>query len=140
MWWFWARVVLAGAVASPAPPAGAATTTGRGEHTPSRTNADPPPPPPGPPVALYDEDVIRALEQRQPSFLRCFRIAQRDDLMLVNARVSLHVTVGPSGAVDTATADGGTPKLDACIEAVARHLTFSAPEQAGEASLTLFFQ
>jgi hypothetical protein len=107
---------------------------------PSHTSADPPVSTPGPTIELLDEDVVRALGARQPSFLRCFRIAQRDDLMLVRAQVSLHVTVGPAGTVDAATADGGPPKLDACIQAVARHLSFGRPAQAVDASLTLFFQ
>ena len=140
MWWFWARVVLGGAIAAPPPAQAVPSTAGKAEHVPSRTNADPPPPPPGPPVALYDEDVVRALEERQPSFLRCFRIAQRDDLMLASARVALKVKVGSTGAVDEATAEGGPAKLDACVEGVAKRLAFPAPEQSVEASLTLFFQ
>jgi hypothetical protein len=156
MWWFWARVVAAGLAATPGPrgrdatvapsragqpvAADLATAPPRDEHAPTRTSADPPPPAPGPTVALADDDVLRALQERQPSFLRCFRIAQKDDLLLVTARVSLHVRVGATGAIDDATADGGPPKLDACIEAVAKHLSFGTPEQPVEASLTLFFE
>jgi hypothetical protein len=156
MWWFWARVVAAG-LATPPGPRGAdatvapsragqpvasdlSTVTPRAEHPPARVTSDPPPPPPGPKVTLADGDVIRALEQRQPNFLRCFHAAQKDDLMLVTARVSLHVRVGPTGTIDEATADGGPPKLDACVETVAKHLEFDAPEEPVEASLNLFFE
>lgn len=157
MWWFWARVVAAGLATAPGPRGSAATvapsragqpvasdlatTPPRTERAPARVSADPPPPPRSDAPPISDADVVRALEARQPSFLRCFRLAQKDDLMLVTARVSLHVKVGPRGTVDEAVADGGSPKLDACIEAVAKHLTFDeqdAPQVEG--SLTLFFE
>lgn len=158
MWWIWARVVAAGAMTTPAGagargaeaavgPSMAAkavaadlAATPHGEHAPTRTNADPPPPPPGPTVMLYDEDLLSALDKKQPNFLRCFRIAQKDDLMLVSAHVALHVEVSPTGAVDVAAADGGPPKLDACIEGVAKRMTFDPPQQRVGASLNLFFQ
>jgi hypothetical protein len=156
MWWFWARFVAAGLATTG--PRGAdpmvapsragqpvasdlSTVTPRAEHPPTRVTSDPSlPPDPDAPV-LSDQDVVRALQARQPNFLRCFHAAQKDDLMLVTARVSLHVTVGPTGTVDEAIADGGTPKLDACIQVVAKHLTFDAPDAPHvEASLTLFFE
>lgn len=157
MWWLWARVIARTALAAPvgpgprggeatlapsvAPRAVTADLAGpaRHEHEPSRTDTAATPPP-ARAVAVSDGDVLRALGERQPSFLRCFRIAQRDDLMLVTARVALRVQVGPGGAVAIATADGGPAKLDACIEAVARRLSFDAPDQPVEANLTLFFQ
>src|SRR5438105_85579 len=121
MWWLWARVVAAGALASVPGPRGADAQLGgsrvakaatgaldpapRAEHAPTRTNADPPPPPPGPEITLVDEDVVRALEERQPSFMRCYRIAQRNDIMLGSVRVSLHVQVGTAGTVDEASTD-----------------------------------
>lgn len=156
MWWLWARVIARTALATPVGPGprGAEATLApsvapravtadlaaaqRHEHGPTRTEPAPPPPPTRA-VALSDGDVLRALDQRQPSFLRCFRIAQRDDLMLVSARVALHVKVGPAGAIAVA-ADGGPPALDACVEAVARRLSLGAPDQPVEANLTLFFQ
>jgi hypothetical protein len=155
MWWLWARVVAAGALGAAPGPRGAdaqlaashashADTASlapgpREEHVPSRTNADPPPPPPGPAVVLLDEDVVRALEVRQPSFMRCYRIAQKNDIMLGQVRVSLHVKVGLAGTVDDATADGGPPGLDDCIVAVAKRLTFGPPEAPVESTLNLFF-
>jgi hypothetical protein len=89
---------------------------------------------------LLDEDVVRALEARQPSFLRCYRLAQKKDILLQSARVILHVKVGPTGAVDEVRIDGGTSMpLDQCLTAVAGHLTFAAPLQPVEAQLKLFF-
>jgi len=158
MWWLWAWAHASVAVAAdpgdvrgarPAPSLGehADTTTypagtrRGGEKAPSHTSADPPvPDADGPKVMLRDEDVVRALEQRQPSFLRCYRIAQRKDPFLVTAQVVLHVSVGPSGAVDDATLDGGTSiALDECLLAVARHLSFPAPLQPVQSQLKLFF-
>src|SRR5262245_53681041 len=134
MWWFWAwshiAAVSGAAVSAPEPPAirlGTAVgtrpdtppyPTGDGgprvERGPSRV--DPPAGPPRPRVALLDEDVLRALESRQPSFLRCYRIAQRKDPFLFATRVRLKVRVGPEGSVEEAVIDGGTSvALDECI-------------------------
>src|SRR5215510_9122758 len=139
MWWLWARKVAVASVLAAAPGA-VATTATRAEHSPAWTSADPPlPDRPLVRVALLDEDVLRALAERQPSFMRCYRIAQRDDVLLASVQVSLHVKVGATGAVDDATAAGGPAGLDDCITGVARRLTFGAPEQPVETDLKLFF-
>jgi hypothetical protein len=111
----------------------------RSEKSPSRPDPAPPAPT-GPKVALRDEDVLDALGAKQETFLRCYRIAQRKDIMLGTARVILHVKVGPTGAVDEALIEGGTsPPLDSCLIAVAMHLRFPPPLQPVEAQLKLFF-
>ncbi|MCE9574156.1 MAG: hypothetical protein K8W52_13500 [Deltaproteobacteria bacterium] len=88
---------------------------------------------------LRDEDVLRALQQRQPAFMRCYRRAKRDDLMLDRATVRLYVQVGPTGAVDVARADGGTRALADCVVAVARQLTFAPPAMVIDVELPLYF-
>jgi hypothetical protein len=94
-----------------------------------------------PPIAyqLRDEDVLRALQLRQPSFLRCYRKAQRDDVMLDRVTLRLHVQVGPTGAVDSATTEGGPRALSDCVIAVARQLTFPPPEMVLDVALPLYF-
>ncbi len=88
---------------------------------------------------LRDEDVLRALQQRQPSFMRCYRRAKRDDLMLDRATVRLYVQVGPTGGVDVARAEGGTRALAACVLAVAKQLRFPPPAIVIDVELPLYF-
>lgn len=160
MWWLWAwshAAAVSGAVATgpgiragdpqlgpshvaraEAPPYPTGDARG-GEHSPTRTGTESAASPAAPRALLEDDDVLRVLEAKEPVFLRCYRIAQKHDILLGAAQVTLHVEVGPTGTVDTASALGTTPALGDCLVAVARRLTFPAPARPVEANLKLFF-
>jgi hypothetical protein len=161
LWAWWSRSIVAlhsleAAPAHPPPRAPAATIApgharpgassalrpvGPHEEHPQRVRMTPDPPdPPATRVRLLDSDVLRALQLRQPNFMHCYRWARRQDIMLGSAHVTLHVRVGPSGAVDDARADGPSAPLSRCVAQVARSMTFSPPSAPVAVDLPLYFQ
>jgi len=163
LWAWWSRSIVAlhslePAPAHPPPRAPVATLAPSRGHTrtpptqhpidphdehapPARIRPTPDPPdPPAARVQLVDTDVLRALQLRQPNFMHCYRWAKRQDIMLGSARVTLHVRVGLTGAVDDAHADGPSAPLAKCVAAVARSLQFSPPTAPVAVDLPLYFQ
>jgi hypothetical protein len=79
------------------------------------------------PTGLGDGAVVRALSGAEPSYLRCFRRAQRLDPGLVHATVTVEARIAPSGQIDLAQATAPTAAFGACVVAVTRALRFAPP-------------
>ena len=85
-------------------------------------------PPPKPKIQLADEVVLRALDERQASFMRCFERAQKLD-GIGRTEVILHLEIDALGIVHAASNDAIDDRLRVCVTAVALHLVFSEPGQ-----------
>jgi hypothetical protein len=88
---------------------------------------------------LADEVVLRALDERQPSFMRCFERAQRMD-GVGRVDVKLHLEVDELGIVSKATNDAINDRLRVCVSAVAMHLKFSEPGRPVVLDVPLMFR
>jgi hypothetical protein len=124
----------------PDPPTTMARTTRPDEATTTRvspgTAGDPPA---KPSVQLADEVVLRALDERQASFMRCFERAQKLD-GIGRTDVVLHLEVDALGVVHTATNDAIDDRLRTCVNAVALHLVFSEPGQPVVLDVPMLFR
>lgn len=90
-------------------------------------------------LPLGDRAVVRALSQAQPSFLRCYRRAQRVDPGLVRATVTVAGRLSPAGQLEEARVDAPTAAFGACVVAVARALRFERPTAPTRVVLPLRF-
>lgn len=103
-------------------------TTRPAEATTTRVSPGAADPPPKPTIQLADEVVLRALDERQASFMRCFERAQKLD-GIGRTEVMLHLEVDALGIVHAASNDAIDDRLRTCVTAVALHLVFSEPGQ-----------
>lgn len=88
---------------------------------------------------MSDEAVLRALDERQASFMRCFERAQRMD-GVGRTDVKLHLEVDALGVVRKATNDAINDRLRTCVSAVAMHLVFSEPGRPVVLDVPLMFR
>jgi hypothetical protein len=88
---------------------------------------------------MSDEVVLRALDERQASFMRCFERAQRMD-GIGRVDVKLHLEVDALGVVRKATNDAINDRLRTCVSAVAMHLVFSEPGRPVVLDVPLLFR
>jgi len=75
-----------------------------------------------------ERDIVSAIQARGPSFHRCFEQALRADPALRSIKVPVRVKIGARGNVDFAAAAGGRARLDACVAAVVRRMSFPPGE------------
>ena len=126
----------------PAPPPPAAppiaTTPRRDEPTPRET-LGPRPSPPAPRVVVPDEVIMTAVRALQPTFVACWKRAQRNDPTLTSARVRLSLEIDASGAVTSSRTDAEDEKLSRCLANVARKLAFPALGRAASFDIPLYF-
>lgn len=80
--------------------------------------------------------AVRAL---QPTFLACWKRAQRSDPMLTSARIRLSIELDAAGAVTSSRADAEDEKLARCLANVARKLSFPAPGRPAALDVPLYF-
>jgi hypothetical protein len=123
----------------PPPAAPPIATTPRREEPTQRETLGPKKPPPAPRAVVPDEVVMSAIRALQPTFVACWRRAQRNDPSLVSARIRLSLEVDASGTVTSSRTDAEDGKLSACIANVARKLTFPALGRAAAFDIPLLF-
>jgi hypothetical protein len=126
----------------PSPPPAAppiATTPRRDEPTGRETLAPRSPPAAPPVVAFSDEVVVRVVRALHPTFLACWRRAQRNDPTLLSARVRLSLEIDAEGAIAASRADAEDELLSRCLANVARKLTFPAPGRSLTLAIPLHF-
>ena len=80
--------------------------------------------------------AVRAL---QPTFLACWKRAQRNDPGLTSARIRLSLELDAAGVVTASRADAEDAKLATCLANVARKLTFPAPGRPAAFDVPLYF-
>jgi hypothetical protein len=90
-------------------------------------------------VQLSDEVVLRALDERQAAFMRCFERAQRLDGQ-GSVEVKLHLEIDALGVVRAASNDAINDRLRTCVTAVALHLVFSEPGRPVVLDIPLMFR
>jgi hypothetical protein len=125
----------------PEPPATPpiATTARRDEPT-TRESLAPKPPAAAPPrVLVPDEVVMAAVRTLQPTFVACWKRAQRSDPTLASARVRITLEVDGTGAVTSSRTDAEDEKLSRCLANVARKLVFPALGRAAAFEIPLYF-
>jgi hypothetical protein len=134
---------------SPVPPAPIPTpppattppiaTAPRREEPTGRETLTPKKPPSSPRAVVPDEVVMSAVRPLQPTFLACWKRAQRNDPSLVSARVRLSLELDASGAVTSSRTDASDPKLSSCLANVARKLAFPSLGRPAAVEIPLFF-
>jgi hypothetical protein len=82
---------------------------------------------------------MRAVRTLHPTFLACWKRAQRNDPMLVSARVRISLEVDATGAVTSSRTDAEDVKLSRCLANVARKLAFPSLGRAAAFDVPLFF-
>lgn len=128
--------------ATPPPPAAPpiATTPRREEPTGREPlGPRPPAPPPASRAVIPDEVIMRAVRTLHPTFVACWRRAQRNDPTLVSARVRISLEVDATGAVTSSRTDAEDVKLSRCLAGVARKLAFPSLGRAAAVDVPLFF-
>ena len=106
--------------------------TAREPHAPAK--------PPATPRALVpDEVVMTVVRAMQPTFVACWKRAQRADPTLVSARVRISLEIDDTGAVTASRTDAEDPKLSRCLAGVARKLAFPALGRPAALEIPLYF-
>ena len=125
----------------PEPPAtpSIATTLRRDEPTTRQPLAPKKPAASPPRVVVPDEVVMAAVRTLQPTFVACWKRAQRNDPALVSARVRISLEVDDTGAITSSRADAEDEKLSRCLANVARKLVFPALGRAAAFEIPLYF-
>jgi hypothetical protein len=132
----WVRGAITAAVRSLPPPVSAPPPLPQQAPQP----AAPPPeslPPRDQLPTVADAIVLRALDQEQAAFTRCFTRAHERDPTLGTTKVELHVILDPDGAVRAVDLDAQDNKLATCLANVARQLHFPAPGRFAVANIAL---
>jgi hypothetical protein len=127
------------------PPLGA--TPRREEPTPRETLAPRKPPSASsassasapPRIVIAEEIAMTAVRALQPTFLACWKRAQRSEPSLVSARIRLSLEIDAAGAVTSSRTDAENEQLARCLANVARKLTFPAPGRPAALDVPLFF-
>jgi len=124
---------------TPAPPAAPPIATAPRRDEP--TTREPHGPAKAPPTRarIPDEVVMTAVRALQPTFVACWKRAQRSDPTLTSARVRISLEVDDAGAVTAARTDAEDAKLSRCLANVARKLTFPAPGRLAAFEIPLYF-
>lgn len=123
------------------PPAAPPLATAPRREEPMRreTLGGKPPPPAGPRARLPEEVIMSAVRVLQPTFVACWKRAQRSDPSLLSARVRISLEVDVSGAVTASRTDAENEKLSRCLANVARKLSFPAPGRPAAFDVPLYF-
>lgn len=123
-----------------APPAAPAITAAPRRDEPTARELHGPPRPAPPALAVVpDEIVVTAVRALQPTFVACWRRAQRGDPTLVSARVRISLELDGAGAVTAARTDADDPRLSRCLASVARSLAFPALGRPAALEIPLYF-
>ncbi len=125
--------------APPPPAAPPIATTPRRDEPTQREPLGPRPQPPPSRVAIPEEVIMRAVRTLHPTFVACWKRAQRNDPSLVSARVRISLEVDASGAVTSSRTDAEDERLGRCLANVARKLAFPAIGRAAVLDVPLFF-
>ncbi|HSK05567.1 MAG TPA: hypothetical protein VK932_30175, partial [Kofleriaceae bacterium] len=99
----------------------------------------PPSPPPASRVVVPEEVIMRAVRTLHPTFVVCWKRAQRNDPTLVSARVRISLEVDADGAVTSSRTDAEDEKLSRCLASVARKLAFPSLGRAAAFDVPLYF-
>jgi hypothetical protein len=132
-------------VPSPAgPPEPAATppiasAPRRDEPTTRESHAPKKPVAAAPRVLVPDEVVMAAVRTLQPTFVACWKRAQRNDPALASARVRISLEVDETGAIVSSRTDAEDEKLSRCLANVARKLVFPPLGRAAAFEIPLYF-
>jgi hypothetical protein len=114
-----------------------ATTPRREEPSPREPHG--PKPTPSTRVVVADEVVMSSVRRLQPTFVACWKRAQRNDPTLLSARIKLTLDIGADGVVAASRTDAEDAKLSSCLAGVARKLAFPALGRAATVEVPLFF-
>lgn len=125
--------------APPPPTTPPIATAPRREESTARETLGGKKPPAAPRAVVPDEVVMSTVRKLQPTFLACWKRAQRNDPSLVSARVRLSLEIDASGAVTSSRTDASDPKLSNCLANVARKLSFPSLGRAAAFDIPLFF-
>lgn len=115
------------------------------QAAPAPAAPTPPEPPPAPidpkdRAQMADDAVLEVVEGSRPSFAACVRLARKRDPLLGTVKIDLQLDVDRDGAVTGARLALEDPKLQSCVERVARGLHFAAPGRAATAAIAFFAQ
>jgi hypothetical protein len=115
-----------------------ATTPRRDEPT-GRETLGSKQPPAGPRTVVPDEVVMTAVRALQPTFVACWKRAQRNDPSLASARIRLSLEIDASGTVTASRTDAEDEKLSRCLASVARKLAFPQLGRPASLEIPLYF-
>jgi hypothetical protein len=124
---------------TPAPPAAPPIATAPRRDEPTTREPHAPTKPPPPRARIPDEVIMSAVRPMQPTFVACWKRAQRSDPTLASARVRISLEIDDAGAVTAARTDAEDPKLSRCLASVARKLAFPAPGRPAAVEIPLYF-
>ena len=105
-----------------------------------RSTSAPAPVPPPAPGSVRAEELTRALTDT-PALRACAPVAPRRGRRVpALGPVTLHMTVGPTGAVSEAALEGAPPPVATCVTAFAQTLRFRESGITVRATMTLRFE
>jgi hypothetical protein len=108
--------------------------------TKRETLTQPEPPRPAPTDTLPDEVVMKLIETGRPAFVRCFKLAVRNDPTTLSFKVRLRVELSGEGAVTKANADTTDSALAGCLVRSLGWLRFPASGRPVAIELPLFYR
>jgi hypothetical protein len=104
------------------------------------TLTQPEPPRAAPTETLPDEVVMKLLESGRPAFVRCFKLAVRNDPTTISFKVRLHVELDGEGAVTKSNADTTDSALAGCLVRALGWVRFPASGRPVAVELPLFYR